>query len=425
MAQAIVPTKSSKAIRAILAIVFSASWIYYSALCWVFSIKPNPWITGEWLINYSAGFQRRGALGSLTLVLSDFTSLPPTFVAFVMQSSLAAATLILLFAFLVKGDTPLPIFLILLGPMGVFYFLTDPAVVGRKELILYAFALLWLGFLSKSYEKPLGGARENLYIVLFTFLLIFAILTHEGFLFFVPILIWITLTHQGCITGKKLPIPWKRLSPFLLSAAASVPAILLTSSSSVGDGMCQALIDRGLSSSVCIGAIDLASSAATESLFIDAVSSAIAPWLIAYFPVFVVLAAILISHLSSQNRNFGCGLTPPQRVLSFFGLFLLTTPIYVIAVDWGRYLSLFFTLLAMVLLFEHQLSSDSNSTSASLSGQSLFRSNPTVRLLAILGILSYYLFFGVAHFGGSYQSLSKSFYEQMLRIFGVLSTGVI
>ena len=425
MTQAIVPTKSSKATRVILALVFSGSWIYYSAHSWVFSIKPNPWITGEWLINYSAGFQRRGALGSLTLALSDLTSLSPTFVAFVMQSSLAAATLLLLFAFLIKGDTPLPIFLILLGPMGVLYFLTDLAVVGRKELIFYAFALLWLSFLSKSYAKTIGGARENLYNILFTLLLLFAILTHEGLLFFVPVLIWVTLTHQGCLEGKKPPIPWKKLSPFVLAVAASVPAIVFTSSSSVGEGMCQALIDRGLSPSLCIGAIDLASGAATDNLFIETVSRNLIPWLIAYFPAFLVLGAIVVSHLSSQKESFGYNLTRPQRVLWFFGLFLLTTPIYVISVDWGRYLSIFFTFLAMVLLFSHQLRTGSNSSGELLSGQGPFRANPMMRLLAILGIASYYLFFGVAHFGGAYQSLSKSFYEQVLRIFEVLSTGVI
>lgn len=46
----------------------------------------SPWIVGDWLINYSGGFVRRGLEGSVVLLIGHLTRIPLNLVVYGMQS---------------------------------------------------------------------------------------------------------------------------------------------------------------------------------------------------------------------------------------------------------------------------------------------------------------------------------------------------
>lgn len=415
LANTLVPTQSSKKVSIGISVFFVFSWIYYSTHAFISHLALSPWTTGEWLINYGGGFQRRGALGTLTLALSDFTTLSPTFVTFGLQSLIAGVGLVMLFIFLTKTDAPLILCILIMGPLGFFYFLSDLAVVGRKEILLYVLMLLWLKYLAASSVKRIEAWKEFALFISFSVLLIFAILSHEGFLFFIPIFVWVTLAHEKAGLGGTANQRLQKISPFVISVLVSVPPILLSSSNAVGTGMCQALIDRGVGELICSGAINFAASVAAENLFFSTIWANLWPWLAAYVPVALIL--IFLTHMYSSRH-----LTQPEipwlggNTSSWLvGLFFITSPIFIVSVDWGRYLSMFFTLVSLAMLslyLKRRNAAWGDVALKETKGKLNEDTKGSVRTLGVTFVTVYVLFFGVSHYGGAYQPIVFGFISQ-------------
>ena len=418
------PTHSSIRLRFLLITGFVLVWLYYSLHSFVSHIMSNPFNIGEWLVNYEAGFVRRGLLGSFTLAISDLFSASPSFVAFVMQSSIAALVLAGIYFFLTRSDTPVLLFICMLGPMGFTYFLVDLAVVGRKEILLYGLSILWIFYLSRQHKKDLHSPREWIYLFVFSGLFTFSILSHEGFIFLFPILIWLTLVSEDRASiSDRIPLIL-RTAPFLVALVTTIPVLLIASSRAVGPGMCDAITMRGVDKSVCVGGINLASQSGLDAFDLMADSSNLPGWILSYGPVFIVLWLVLMFHVGRQTRNVSLlGYSTSTR-LNLTVLFLLASPIFIVSVDWGRYLSMFFSLVSLGLLFIYQQRELSRAvpSAAHTPKERLSRSG---RTWAVTIIGSYYLFFGVSHIGGVYQPLIKSTFEQTLRLLDrILSLGV-
>jgi hypothetical protein len=416
-----VHTQSSKRVKTGLAIVFALAWVYYALHAFFAHRMLSPWTTGEWLINYGGGFQRRGALGTITLALSDLTSLTPTFVAFVSQSVIAAVGIFLMFKLLTTRDCPLSLFMVLAGPMGFLYFLTDLAVVGRKEIILYLLTLLWILYLKSPSVTRREKSTNNLLLFAFALMFTFAILSHEGFVFFIPILVWVTLASdiQGLVWTPRLML--RKTSPLLSAVLVSIPPLILATDDSVGSGICEAVTTRGEETSICSGAIALASGAAIENLFFSTVQDNLWPWLMAYLPIALILFILTFAFSDSYMRSVNLFQFKVNTNWSIAGLFALSSPIFIVSVDWGRYLSMFFTISSIGLLGLYQSRKKIAITSQAPTPHRS-TSSRLVRRHGAAFITAYFLFFGVSHIGGSYQPLTVSFLNQSGRMLEILAT---
>jgi len=415
-----VQTQSSKKVKTSLALVFALAWVYYALHAFVAHRMLSPWTTGEWLINYGGGFQRRGALGTFTLALSDLTSLTPTFIAFVSQAVIAAVGIFLLFRLLSSRDCPLSLFMVLAGPMGFFYFLSDLAVVGRKEMILYVLTLLWLLYLRRPSMTSRKKSKNTFLLLTFSLMFTFAILSHEGFIFYMPILLWVTLASdmQGLVWT-----PWRFLrqtSPLLSSVLFSVPALILATDDSVGSGMCAAVTTRGEETFICSGAINLAADAAIENLFFSTVQDNLWPWLTAYLPIALILLFLILAFSNNYMKSVNLFQVKVNTNWSIVGLFAFSLPIFIVSVDWGRYLSVFFTISSIGLLSLYQERKNFEISSHIPTHHGIFNSR-LVRNLGVAIVTAYFLFFGVSHIGGNYQPLTVSFLNQSGRMLEIIA----
>jgi hypothetical protein len=402
-----------------MAAVFALIWAFYSMHSFIAQTRLNPWTTGEWLINYEGGFQRRGALGSLTLAASDLLSSPPTLVASVFQSSIAALAIWMLFRLVTRIDVPLALVLVLLGPMGFFYFVTDIAIVGTKEILLYLLTLLWLEHLANSRNNSSLTSMEVLALFGFFGLYTFLFFSHEGFLLYTPVLIWLTIISGNRQSKAHFITSLVRTLPIIAASLTVVPILWASSNTVLGTGACAALVERAVNPTICSGAIQLTSQSAVGSSFTPLIAANLAPWLISYLPGLLVPSLLILSFLS---RPLGISRAPGSSKSAWMWLvafFLCVAPIFVISVDWGRYLSIFFTLVSMSLLF---IFGQHSNWGQSITNPRAAEPQPTKgeSTFTAIAVLAYYLFFGIAHYGGTYKPLIHGIYVHAARIFELI-----
>ena len=85
-----------------LAAFFTLVALLYIADLYCGAKACDGYIIGDWLINYDAGFVRRGLCGSLILVLSDLIRVKPNFVVMFIEVALHLAYMSILFVLILR-----------------------------------------------------------------------------------------------------------------------------------------------------------------------------------------------------------------------------------------------------------------------------------------------------------------------------------
>ena len=138
----------------------------------------HAWKTGDWLINYSDGFIRRGLSGALSIFVAETLSVNVKWVTFLIQASFAIAFVGLTLKEFYQFKSHSKSVLLLLSPAFVFMFwINDPAVAFRKEICIY----LALIFVFRAFEK---NEVKLVWYWASLALFVFAGLSHEITVFF-------------------------------------------------------------------------------------------------------------------------------------------------------------------------------------------------------------------------------------------------
>src|SRR5262245_21145931 len=145
----------------------------------------SAWITGDWLINYSDGFVRRGLIGEIGRQLHSSAAIDPIWVVVICKAFCYAtmcASLLLLGA---RRKIGLIEIAILLSPALLPFEINDPLGSGRKEIVLLALFTLYVvaGELLPRGAKPPQQQWRFWYLLVTLPLLT---LVHEGLFFFFP-----------------------------------------------------------------------------------------------------------------------------------------------------------------------------------------------------------------------------------------------
>ena len=280
----------------------------------------SPWQQGDWLINYSAGFVRRGLLGHGLLSLSDTTNINPSHLLFALQAILFSALVV---GAIFLGFQAKPVFgvlLLLVSPAFLLFPLWDPNGGFRKELAglaIFAWLLVWSlrDFSTRAFERKLYGLAW----ILFPPSLV---MVHEGLFFVIPILLapFVLLEERiGNASWKTVLILGVSL---LLSVFALVASVLSPGNENQARGICDSLIERGYTSDICDGAVN----ALTWDLNagVAVVRDAASLW---FLPAMILAAAPFF--LFRYSRPLGLAMV--------FGLISLL-PLFVVGADWGRWL---------------------------------------------------------------------------------------
>ena len=325
---------SAKAIRfwAFLAII-SGSVVAAAVTIRAGVGRVDQWVLGDWLIDYSAGFTRRGLVGELVRQAELATGADRIIVTTVLQLSVLLALTVFLLMLVYRQQRGLATLLLVASPAFVL-FLLNPLGTMRKEILLWllvAAVLVW----SRS-ENPLAG-KAIPWVVAIVFPVL--VLVHEALLFFagfVAVMMWL-LVSEGTV-AKRTAWVAGAVSGVLTAIAGGV-SLLWPTRPGVGAEICATLTGAGYSNALCSGAIRFLDQDAAFSMsrVADAISDG--NYLGVYLPV--VLLSSLPFFFVRWSKPMAAALT-----LSF----AMTVPLFVVAIDWGRWIVMSVWLVTMLVL---------------------------------------------------------------------------
>ena len=324
---------------------------YYGVVCFVLAVVVmftgqygrrlsadwEQWTIGEWLINYASGFVRRGLSGELLLFVSRHSGLPANLVVF-GALFLLAATFCILFALLLRNKQITFWYLFLcLSPASLLFTFYNRAAIGRKELLVFVAFAAWAHLLARRRE-----ARLRLHI-LFGVLSFVLTLMHELFFFFTPYFVFLSFL----VSRRRHADDWKMS---LLVPGCSLLALLpsLALSGNLTDpALCERLTAIGAPAKVCEGILSYSDAPATAVLedFIGHFETHTLVGVLLIFPIVLVPVYLFLA------ANAGPEQSASRLVWLFCAFILFSSPLFVLAVDWGRWVSIHVVLLTVTCSF--------------------------------------------------------------------------
>lgn len=304
--------------------------------------RENGYILGDWLINYSGGFIRRGLLGHFFYIISKSFNISIIHIIFIFSTTIYISSLYFFYQ-IVKNKLNNNLILIFLFLPSTFLFnFFDPLTVGRKEVLIF--------FFFSFYYLNLEKIRENFnFKVLIFFLSMTILLTHEIIFFLIPYMFAIKYFH---ISKKVERFNIKDYYlEFLVFICSLILMIVIFTLSNKHDNniLCNSLTDVGLSTNVCYGTIKEfgALKNSTEGFF-----SIITPYFIQKnyiinYPLYFLLSIFPLILIIAKSTNY-----VQKNKIIFLSIFCILFSIifYGRVNDWGRYLNVSFLLQFLIVL---------------------------------------------------------------------------
>ncbi|CAN5525943.1 hypothetical protein BH11ACT8_BH11ACT8_27620 [soil metagenome] len=327
------PTGSDRALWNALRALFAFSGLLV-ALSLVYNFRGNwsIWKQGDWLINSINGPIRRGPSGTVIIKVSDQLGVTPVTVVIGLQVVLAGL-LYVGYYLAVRGLEDARVALLLSCSSAMFLVFWPANIYHgalRKELLgMVALALL-LAYLRK---------RQIWLVVLAGVIMTTGVWAHEIVILFGPAFVY--LAWRATKLGHARII-WAITA---VAAVSGVLAGLYTLRHVTVDDVhqvCDPLISRGLDSRICSGPVKWLGADSDHTLNIVQKRNA-NPSGLALFAVVLVLSAAPLAYLSALLEN---------RKIALIGLLaaLPMLPLFVIVIDWGRWLSCGVMAFASVLI---------------------------------------------------------------------------
>jgi len=298
--------------------------------------RENGYILGDWVVNYSGGFVRRGLLGHIFFSISKYFDIKIKYIIFFFSTGIYITTIYFFYKIIKnKLDNSLVLIFILLPSTFLFNFF-DPLSVGRKEILIFFF----FTFYYLNLKKILNSFSFKLFIFL---LFIIILLTHELIFFFIPYLF--VLKYFNNNTNIKKINPRDYYLEILIFLLGSILMLVIFKISHLHNNkvLCNSLLDVNLSTSACWAINDFKNEILINSLFSYFIERKYFINYSLYFLFSIFPIVLLIFHSSNkiQKKKF--------LFLSFFCLIFSTT-FYMNVNDWGRYLNVTFLVHFLIVL---------------------------------------------------------------------------
>ncbi len=292
-----------------------------------------PWQTGDWLIDYSGGFIRRGLAGELTLFLSSQTGVNRTFFVLALQT-IAQLTFAwgVVRLYLAQPRTKFDLLLIA-SPMSLVFLINDYQAAMKKEILIYLLILL---IISSTYTSEKKLWRVLVYA---SILYVLFGLTHEIVILGSPLIlysIFLKLADHGL--SKKF---WTTVMPTwsLLSISMLVALLTPTADSSV-EAICESARLTTLDENACQGAIEFLYLDSSETFNLVAQTYWVNGSVWGSLLATVLLSSIPLIFFKPRKGFF--------IAICFTVIAML--PAFVLALDWGRWLAVIVTGASILIL---------------------------------------------------------------------------
>lgn len=282
------------------------------------------------LLNYSAGFVRRGLMGEFVALLGGSSVEARLLLSQILFASATLAVVVLVDGIIKNTSKPLAFFLILTSP-AVFLASVNTNLAFRKEVFLF---LLVATFLYATQEKSPFRRPELILILGFPII----VLIHEG-LFFTAGLVSLALALFSRDRGLPLSASWRNIAVMLgLGGLAFLASFLNRDLAEATNRLCREFRSEGFIDAYCNQAeFLLGDLSAAWGLVADALANGD---YLRIFSTTVFLAALPFTMIVMSKRMF-----------LLFGLACLPMgALFFIGLDWGRWIVIASTLLALILL---------------------------------------------------------------------------
>ncbi len=315
-------------LAAILAITI---WLAHARLV---ALQHN-WSLNDWLINYDGGFVRRGLFGAMIQPVPA----PPEWVVFAVVVLAHLIFLWCVFRLTLATNIHPGLVLFLACPALLLFPLQDPDGAFRKEILLYAFlaAFLW----------RVQNRRSALWILAF---LPAIILSHEALIAFVPALL-LPLSFLRLNAVQWAWIGFIALASLLAFAASIIINVDQAQVAQICEGLAQSP-SLVTSAERCShdGAI---SWLVHDTAFGRARVAQLAEGYLAELPLALCLMGVPILACAGPICRFARA-HPAHLRWALLGLGIniaIWVPLFFVATDWGRLLSMELTVIWLLVLF--------------------------------------------------------------------------
>ena len=322
----------------LVALVFEISKFYS------FTANYSPWQYSDWLINYEGGFVRRGFIGEILYLFHKllFIDLDKIILFFVVSIYISIS--FFLFKSIQYIENNYENILIFLSPGFFIYPIMNSGVIGRKD-ILFIFCIAFFVF----FEKKINNKYLFPSLIVAILILCFS---HASFIFYSPYLIFLYFLIKQ---NRNLKI--KKLEIFSIILTILITAISLQYFSG----------SEIITKQICLSVKEFANKSCgiDDQLFwlgmpFDIRIPRQLNFYKALFPnnLFVyTLSTILVFFFISirlKNSKFNNLILNSKFITPFFIfilLFIFTSPVYFLSIDWGRYIYLSYSATFFIYIF--------------------------------------------------------------------------
>jgi len=291
----------------------------------------NGYTFGDWLINYEdGGFKRRGLSGSFFIFLFDNLKIDIKNSVFVFQFLLNLIFIGCFSLLLLKKKVSLNFLILILSPCTFLFFFNELGSIGRKEIIIYSCYAFYLFRFSNT--------RLSIWKVFFPFIFVvpLAILFHELFFFYSPFFLvplFTTEKHRFSLRDKFTVI----FVFFVISV--STMFLLFFYGGEINQGSSFNILEaRGVSKGMRqLGNMGILTWNDNFDKIAYFVNNDYYKYLITLLLGFLTFYFAIISRRFKINRK--------EFIFTFILTFLCSLPVYILAIDWGRWINIHFVLL--------------------------------------------------------------------------------
>lgn len=304
----------------------------------------------DWLINYSNGFVRRGIIGEFLIQFSEFSGVNLQILVFILLILLLFFLYYYSFKLFSKIRINLIYLFLIFSPYFFIFYLANHNAGIRKEFFLFIFFGLIASIIN------LQNLKKKLWV--FSVFFPFLIFIHEAIFFYLPIYIMVLL---ALISNKNHDLILKQIFiTVLFSIIIFYLSFIFKGSEGHVKIICESLKTHVKETCFFGGAINHLKDKLAPSVKLVMYEhnlKSLAQWtlisLYSFAPILYLLKKIkfqknnLIEKYSKieTKKFFLIGI-----ILSFVGIL----PLFVVAFDWGRWLSMYYHTLAFFIIFLHK-----------------------------------------------------------------------
>ena len=331
-----------------LKIFFSIIFFYNSVQIYQYVKDKYSYQYEDWLINYSNGFVRRGFTGEILIQLVNFFNFNLQFFLFVFLFSLIAILYYFSYKLLnkIKLNNFSYLFLIFSPFFFIFYMVNHNSGI-RKEFLIFIF------FCILASKINFNNIKEKLWIFSFSFPLL--VLIHEGLMFYFPLYALSVILFLNNKNFKFLI--FQLFISFFLSSLIFYFSFLYKGSEEYVLIICESLKSYVKDTCVTGGAINHLKDKlvpATLHVLKEHDIKSVFQWVLmmsyGYAPIFYIFYKSKFKK-NQIIENF-LNLNTKKVFIIFLTIsFLSTFPLFIIAFDWGRWLSIFYHIISFTILF--------------------------------------------------------------------------